>query len=139
MAVHYANCCHPLPGDKIVGILTPGKGVTVHTKDCETLESFADTPERWMEVAWDLGPLQPESLVGRINLIANNERGALGTLTTVIAQNLGNIHNLKITSRSADFYEMVVDIEVENTKHLNHIIAALRAMREISSVTRAQG
>lgn len=139
MAVHYANCCHPLPGDKIVGILTPGKGVTVHTKDCETLESFADTPERWMEVAWDLGPLQPESLVGRLNLIANNERGALGTLTTVIAQNLGNIHNLKFTSRSADFYEMVVDIEVQNTKHLNHIIAALRAMREISSVTRAQG
>jgi guanosine-3',5'-bis(diphosphate) 3'-pyrophosphohydrolase len=139
MAVHYANCCHPLPGDKIVGILTPGKGVTIHTQDCETLESFADTPERWVEVTWDLGPIQPESLVGRINLIVTNERGALGTLTTVIAQNQGNIHNLKFTSRSADFYEMVVDIEVESTKHLNDIIAALRATPEISSVDRAQG
>lgn len=139
MAVHYANCCHPLPGDKIVGILTPGKGVTVHTQDCETLESFADTPERWLEVAWDLGPMQPESLVGRINLIVTNERGTLGTLTTVIAQNHGNIHNLKFTSRSADFYEMVLDIEVEGTKHLNDIIAALRATPEISSVDRAQG
>ncbi|MGZ0244964.1 MAG: RelA/SpoT family protein [Alphaproteobacteria bacterium] len=139
MAVHYANCCHPLPGDKIVGILTPGKGVTIHTQDCETLESFADTPERWMEVAWDLGPIQPESLVGRINLVVTNERGALGTLTTVIAQNHGNIHNLKFTSRSADFYEMVLDIEVESTKHLNDIIAALRATPEISSVDRAQG
>jgi len=139
MAVHYANCCHPLPGDKILGILTPGKGVTVHTRDCETLESFADTPERWMEIAWELGPEQPESLVGRINLIVSNERGALGTLTTVIAQNFGNIHNLKFTSRSADFFEMVVDIEVEDTKHLNDIIAALRAMREISSVSRAYG
>jgi GTP diphosphokinase / guanosine-3',5'-bis(diphosphate) 3'-diphosphatase len=139
MAVHYANCCHPLPGDKILGILTPGKGVTVHTRDCETLESFADTPERWMEIAWELGPEKPESLVGRITLILSNERGALGTLTTVIAQNLGNIHNLKFTSRSADFYEMVIDIEVENTKHLNDIIAALRAMREISSVSRAHG
>ena len=139
MAVHYANCCHPLPGDKIVGILTPGKGVTIHTQDCETLESFADTPERWMEVAWDLGPIQPESPVGRINLVVTNERGALGTLTTVIAQNLGNIHNLKFTSRSADFYEMVLDIEVESTKHLNDIIAALRATPEISSVDRAQG
>ncbi len=139
MAVHYANCCHPLPGDKIVGILTPGKGVTVHTRDCETLESFADTPERWMEVAWDLGPEQPDSLVGRINLVVTNERGALGALTTVIAKNFGNIHNLKFTSRSADFYEMVVDIEVENTKHLNDIIAALRTMRETSSVTRVQG
>jgi GTP pyrophosphokinase len=139
MAVHYANCCHPLPGDKIVGILTPGKGVTIHTQDCETLESFADTPERWMEVAWDLGPIQPESLVGRINLVVTNERGALGTLTTVIAQNHGNIHNLKFTSRSADFYEMVLDIEVESTKHLNDIIAALRATPEISSVDRALG
>jgi GTP pyrophosphokinase len=139
MAVHYANCCHPLPGDKIVGILTPGKGVTIHTQDCETLENFADTPERWMEVAWDLGPIQPESLVGRINLVVTNERGALGTLTTVIAQNHGNIHNLKFTSRSADFYEMILDIEVESTKHLNDIIAALRATSEISSVDRVQG
>ena len=139
MAVHYANCCHPLPGDKIVGILTLGKGVTVHTQDCETLESFADTPERWLEVAWDLGPVQPESLVGRINLVVINERGTLGTPTTVIGQNFGNIHNLKFTSRSVDFYEMVLDIEVENTKHLNDIIAALRATPEISSVDRAQG
>jgi guanosine-3',5'-bis(diphosphate) 3'-pyrophosphohydrolase len=57
----------------------------------------------------------------------------------VIAQNHGNIHNLKFTSRSADFYEMVLDIEVESTKHLNDIIAALRATPEISSVDRAQG
>lgn len=139
MAVHYANCCHPLPGDKIVGILTPGKGVTVHTQDCETLESFADTPERWLEVTWDLGPMQRKALVGRINLIVTNERGTLGTLTTVIAQNHGNIHNLKFTSRSPDFYEMVLDIEVESTKQLNDIIAALRATPEISSVERAQG
>ena len=53
MAVHFAGCCHPLPGDRIVGIVTTGKGVTIHTIDCETLESFADTPERWIDVAWD--------------------------------------------------------------------------------------
>lgn len=139
MAVHYANCCHPLPGDKIVGILTPGKGVAIHTKDCETLESFADSPERWVEVAWDLGPERLETLVGRISLIVSNERGVLGTLTTVIAQNLGNISNLKFTNRSADFFEMIVDIEVESTQHLNDIIAALRATPEINSVDRAQG
>ena len=63
MAVHHAKCCHPLPGDRIVGILTPGKGVAIHTKDCETLESFADTPERWIDVGWDIGPT---TLVGRI-------------------------------------------------------------------------
>ena len=53
MAVHFAGCCHPLPGDRIVGIVTTGKGVTIHTIDCDTLESFAETPERWLDVAWE--------------------------------------------------------------------------------------
>ncbi|MEX2455300.1 MAG: bifunctional (p)ppGpp synthetase/guanosine-3',5'-bis(diphosphate) 3'-pyrophosphohydrolase [Rhodospirillaceae bacterium] len=139
MAIHYSNCCHPLPGDRIVGILTPGKGVSIHTRDCETLESFADTPERWVEVAWDLGPETPETHVGRINLVVANERGTLGTCTTVIARNLGNINNLKITNRSEDFFEMVLDIEVQDSRHLNDIIAALRATPEITSVNRARG
>ena len=55
MALHFAGCCHPLPGDRIVGIVTTGKGVTIHTIDCETLESFAETPERWLDVAWSSG------------------------------------------------------------------------------------
>ncbi len=139
MAIHYSNCCHPLPGDQIVGILTPGKGVSIHTRDCETLDSFADTPERWVDVAWDLGPETPETHVGRINLVVANERGTLGTCTTVIAKNLGNINNLKITNRSEDFFEMVLDIEVQDSRHLNDIIAALRATPEITSVNRARG
>ncbi len=139
MAIHYANCCHPLPGDRIAGILTAGKGVSIHIRDCETLESFADTPERWVDVAWDLGPETPETHVGRINLVVANERGTLGALTTVIAKNHGNINNLRITNRSEDFFEMVVDIEVEDSRHINDIIAALRATPEISSVDRARG
>src|SRR3546814_5115616 len=54
MALHFAGCCHPLPGDRIVGIVTTGKGVTIHTIDCETLESFTAMPERWLDVAWNL-------------------------------------------------------------------------------------
>ena len=53
MAVHFAGCCHPLPGDRIVGIVTTGKGVTIHTIDCETLEAFQEAPERWIDVAWE--------------------------------------------------------------------------------------
>ena len=53
MSVHYAGCCHPLPGDPIVGIVTTGKGVTIHINDCPTLESFAATPERFIDVDWD--------------------------------------------------------------------------------------
>jgi guanosine-3',5'-bis(diphosphate) 3'-pyrophosphohydrolase len=71
--------------------------------------------------------------------VVANERGTLGTCTTVIAKNLGNINNLKITNRSEDFFEMVLDIEVQDSRHLNDIIAALRATPEITSVNRARG
>lgn len=139
MAVHFARCCHPLPGDRIVGIVTTGKGVTVHTIDCETLETFADTPERWLDVSWGEGPDSPEAHVGRLTLVIANEQGALGTVSTVIGRNGGNITNLKITSRSLDFWEMMLDIFVNDIKHLNNIIAALRATPSIVSVDRARG
>jgi GTP pyrophosphokinase len=138
MAVHYANCCHPLPGDRIVGIVTTGKGVTIHTIDCRTLESFADMPERWLDVAWQDDDMDP-ARVGRIKLVLLNEPGALSSLSTVIAKNLGNILNLKITHRSPDFFEMFIDVEVRNVKHLSNIIAALRATPAINSVERARG
>jgi GTP pyrophosphokinase len=138
MARHYAGCCHPLPGARIVGIVTTGKGVTIHTIDCETLESFADTPERWLDVAWDTSEDGPGH-IGRISVMLGNEPGALGNLTTVIGKNAGNITNLKITNRSNDFFEILVDIEVKDVKHLTNLIAALRAMPSINSVERARG
>ncbi|MFX8840745.1 RelA/SpoT AH/RIS domain-containing protein, partial [Acinetobacter baumannii] len=92
------GCCHPLPGDRIVGIVATGKGVTIHTIDCETLEQFAATPERWLDVAWDSN--DETHHVGRISTIVANEPGSLSDLTTVIAKNRGNIHNLKITNRT---------------------------------------
>ncbi len=139
MAVHYARCCHPLPGDRIVGIVTTGKGVTIHTIDCETLESFHESPERWIDVAWDIGPDSPEEHVGRISLVVANEPGSLGTLSTVIGKNGGNITNLKITSRNTDFFELLIDIDVKDAKHLTNIMAALRATPAINAVERARG
>ncbi len=139
MAVHFARCCHPLPGDRIVGIVTTGKGVTIHTIDCETLETFADTPERWIDVSWGEGPDTPESHVGRLEITMMNEAGALATVSTVIAKNGGNITNLKITNRTVDFWDMLLDVYVSDTRHLNNIIAALRATPEISAVERARG
>jgi len=139
MAMHFARCCHPLPGDRIVGIVTTGKGVTIHTIDCETLETFADTPERWLDVSWGEGPDTPEAHVGRLNMTFINEQGALGTITTVIAKNGGDIMNLKITNRSVDFWDIVIDIYVNDTKHLNNILGALRATPIIASVERARG
>lgn len=139
MAVHMARCCHPLPGDRIVGIVSTGKGVTIHTIDCETLETFADTPERWIDVSWGDGDDSPESHVGRLHVTFLNQPGALGTVSTVIGKSGGNIVNLKITNRSIDFWEILIDVYVNDTKHLNNLIAALRATPEITSVERAKG
>ncbi len=139
MAVHFARCCHPLPGDRIVGIVTTGKGVTIHTIDCETLETFADTPERWIDVSWGEGPDSPEAHVGRLEVTISNESGALAALTTVIGKNGGNITNLKITNRTTDFWDMLLDVYVHDTKHLSNIVAALRATPQIATVDRARG
>jgi len=136
MAVHFAGCCHPLPGDRIVGIVTTGKGVTVHTIDCENLEQYAETPERWLDISWD--ETEGNAHVGRIDLVVNNEPGTLSTVTTVIAKNMGNITNLKITNRTTEFFEMLIDIEVRDVKHLTNVIAALRATPSINSVERAR-
>jgi len=139
MALHFAGCCHPLPGDRIVGIVTTGKGVTIHTIDCESLESFADAPERWLDVGWDNGSGDPEVHVGRLHVVLNNEPGSLGSLSSVIGKSEGNISNLKITRRSLDFFEMMIDVEVKDVRHLTNIIAALRATPSVSSVERARG
>ncbi|HVI50295.1 MAG TPA: bifunctional (p)ppGpp synthetase/guanosine-3',5'-bis(diphosphate) 3'-pyrophosphohydrolase [Candidatus Sulfotelmatobacter sp.] len=138
MAMHFAGCCHPLPGDRIVGIVTTGKGVTVHTIDCENLEQLNDAPERWLDLAWNVEPEDKDLHLGRIAVVMANDPGSLGNISTVIVKNLGHISNLKITNRNSDFVEMIIDLEVRDVKHLTNIIAALRASSTINSVERAR-
>ena len=139
MAVHFARCCHPLPGDRIVGIITTGKGVTIHTIDCATLESFSESPERWIDVGWDsVSEGQPGIYTGRLKVTVANQPGSLSKLSTVIARHEGNISNLRIVNRSMDFFDMVIDVEVNDVKHLANITAALRATPAINAVERAR-
>jgi guanosine-3',5'-bis(diphosphate) 3'-pyrophosphohydrolase len=138
MAVHFARCCHPLPGDRIVGIITTGKGVTIHTIDCATLESFSDTPERWIDVGWDSVGDGGGAYTGRLKITVSNQPGSLSSLSTVIARHEGNISNLRIVNRSMDFFDMVIDVEVADVKHLADITAALRATPAINAVERAR-
>ncbi|MDT7951251.1 MAG: bifunctional (p)ppGpp synthetase/guanosine-3',5'-bis(diphosphate) 3'-pyrophosphohydrolase [Acetobacteraceae bacterium] len=141
MSVHYAGCCHPLPGDRIVGIVATGKGVTIHTKDCQTLESFAATPERFIDVDWDTAFVAARSAThtGRISAIAVNAPTALATMTNAISKQEGAITNLKIVNRQQDFFEVLVDVEVRDTKHLANVIAGLRGASGITQVERAKG
>ena len=139
MAVHFARCCHPLPGDRIVGIITTGKGVTIHTIDCATLESFSEAPERWIDVGWDsVGEGAATPYTGRLKITVANQPGSLSSLSTVIARHEGNISNLRIINRSMDFFDMVIDVEVSDVKHLADITAALRATPAINAVERAR-
>ncbi len=137
MAIHFAGCCHPIPGDRIVGIVTTGKGITIHTMDCETLENYSDAPERWIDVAWERDQ-SDATHVGRIHAHVSHEPAALATVTQVIAKEMGNISNFKIINRSIDFFEILIDIQVRDLKHLNNIIANLRAKEVVQSVERWQ-
>ncbi len=139
VAIHFAGCCHPLPGDRIVGIVAAGRGVTIHTIDCDSLSQFTDQTERWVDVSWESDAEGSGLTIGRIALVVANEPGSLGALSTVIAKNEGNITNLKIVNRTQQFWEMVIDVEVRNVKHLTNVIAALRATPAINSVERARG
>ena len=138
MAFSFAKCCHPLPGDRIVGIVTTGKGVTIHTIDCVTLEKFSAEPERWLDVSWNEDVVSGESHISRLRIVLVNQPGSLGTLSNVIAKNHGNIANLNILERTPSFFDLSVDVEVQDVRHLSDIMAALRASPGISSVRRAQ-
>jgi GTP diphosphokinase / guanosine-3',5'-bis(diphosphate) 3'-diphosphatase len=139
IAVHMAKCCYPLPGDRIVGVMTTGKGVTIHTIDCMTLEAFADSPERWVDVSWNPdSDLATTDLVSRLNVTLVNEPGSLAEMAATIAAAQGNISNLKFTNRTADFFDMLVDIEVVDAKHLNAIVTTLRGHKSVSAVERTR-
>ena len=137
MAVHFAHCCHPLPGDRIVGLINSGKGVAVHTIDCHTMADFQDQPESWLDLSWDPVEAVAGSFVGRLRSELVNIPGAMADLCTMIAKNNSNINNLKIVNRSSDFFDVLVDVEVKSVKHLNNIIAALRTTPSIAYVDRS--
>ncbi len=136
MAVHFAGCCHPLPGDRIVGIVTTGKGVAIHTIDCKMLEKYSGEPERWLDIAWGDEAFN-EVHVGRLKIMLANEPGSLADLSNLIARNNGNISNLNIVYRTVSYFELLIDVEVKDVAQLNDIIAALKASKVVSYVARA--
>jgi len=139
MSYHLAGCCSPIKGDNIVGIVTAGIGVAVHTVDCETLSSFSDSPERWLNISWEHSSNINSTSNGRIKVVLKNQPGSLGKVTTIIAKNNGNISNINFSNRKIDFYEIIIDIEIRDLNHLNNIIAALRLVSEVSSLERIKG
>ena len=134
-AITMARCCHPLPGEAIVGIFTTGKGITVHKVGCTTLSKFSDTPELWLDVSWEKDSLRRVN--ARLNTVLSNEPGSLASLATVISQQGGNISNINLTDRNPDFFKFELDLEVKDVEHMRSIIAVLQANKYVESVERA--
>ena len=136
MAMNYAECCHPLPGDLIVGVFhNDDKGITIHTSDCDMLESFKKMPEKIIEVSWDKNNDDSKHL-GRLKMTIAHEPNSLAAVCSVIAKQGCNISNLKFISRSQDFFELLVDIEVMGITQLITIIASLRSKESVYYVDR---
>ena len=139
VSIHFGACCSPVPGDRIVGIIEPDKGLTVHTIDCNTLADFADDDSVWTDLQWT--PEAEQDAVASTRLVATmrNAPGVLGQVATVIGEAGGNILNLNMTHRQQDFFDMEIDVEVADARHATQIIAALRANPSVDTVERARG
>ncbi len=139
VSIQFAQCCTPLPGDRIVGILEPDVGLTVHTIDCQSLVKFADEDTVWQDLQWT--PQAERGAVGAVRLKATikNAPGVLGQVATLIGEAGGNILNLSMTHRQHDFFEVHIDVEVEDLKHATAIMAALRANPSVDTVDRLKG
>jgi (p)ppGpp synthase/HD superfamily hydrolase len=128
-----------VPGDRIVGILNPGQGITIYPIHAEALKAFDEEPERWIDVTWDIDEDNAQRFPAKIAVTALNEPGSLAQVAAVIGEADGNIDNIKMMKQVPDYAEMVIDLEVWDLTHLNEILAGLRAKDVVSSATRVGG
>jgi GTP diphosphokinase / guanosine-3',5'-bis(diphosphate) 3'-diphosphatase len=139
LPVRFAPNGGAVPGDRIVGILTPGEGVTIYPIVSPALAAFDNDPERWIDVRWDVEPGAEARFPARLTMHSINEPGTLAQIAQVIADHDGNIENVSMHRRTHDFTETTIDLSVFDLKHLNAIISELRAKPSVSSVERVTG
>jgi guanosine-3',5'-bis(diphosphate) 3'-pyrophosphohydrolase len=139
LPVKFAPNGGAVPGDRIVGIVTPGEGITIYPIQSPVLKDFEEEPERWLDVRWDVDETTPRRFPARIMVDNVNEPGSLAQVATVIAEHDGNIDNISMSRRSPDFTELTIDLEVYDLKHLSAIIAQLRAKAVVARVERVNG
>ena len=136
LPVRFAPNGGAVPGDRIVGILTPGEGITIYPIQSPTLKEFEDAPERWLDLRWDVEERTPRRFPARIALQTVNEPGSLAQVAQVIAEHDGNIDNISMVRSAPDFTAVTIDLEVFDIKHLNSIIAQLRAKNVVAHAER---
>src|SRR5450755_1734965 len=139
LPVSFAPDGGAVPGDRIVGILTPGEWITIYPIQSHALSEFEDKPERWLDVRWDEEASTPRRFPARIAVQSVNEPGSLAQIAQVIAEHDGNIDNIRMPRRAPDFTDVLIDLEVYDLKHLTAIIAQLRAKPVVAKAERVNG
>jgi len=130
-----APCCQPVPGERIVGITFRGQGVVIHAIDCPALEHYEEQPERWLDLRWQDGTHAPVNTV-TLDLTVTNDAGVLGRICTLIGEQSANISDMTFLDRKADFYRILVDVDLRDAEHLHRVMTALEAESHVSSIER---
>jgi GTP diphosphokinase / guanosine-3',5'-bis(diphosphate) 3'-diphosphatase len=130
-----ANCCQPLPGERIVGISYRGQGVLLHAIDCPALEEFEEQPNRWVDLHWDQGRHAAVNTVS-LDVAISNDAGVLGRICTLVGEQKANISDLRFTERKPDFYRLIIDVDLRDVEHLHMVMTALEAETDVAQVSR---
>ncbi len=132
--VSFARCCHPIPGDNILGFLSSGKGIVIHTQKCKNVSDARSKPEKWIEVEWEDNI--ERDFIADIRMYVHNQRGALAKIASTIAENNSNIENINITERDGTHSTITLSVDVKNRKHLSVVIKSLRAVDMVKRINR---
>jgi GTP diphosphokinase / guanosine-3',5'-bis(diphosphate) 3'-diphosphatase len=130
----YANCCHPVPGDSVMGFLTAGKGIVVHRMECPNIGEFRKSPERWVPIGWDR-VVEGDYRAG-LRVEVENKPGVLAKVAAAIAEAQSNIDNVEYQERDLRMAVMHFSIEVRNRKHLADVIRRVRRLAVVQGVQR---
>ena len=136
MVMSYAKCCHPIPGDPIVGHISTGRGMVIHTEDCNNIAEIIDDPEKCVSVRWDPDVKGEFSVELRVEL--ENQRGIIATLATTITGCEANIERISTVERDARFSIVNLSLNVRNRVHLARVLKKVRLIRSVLKVTRVK-
>lgn len=130
-----AQCCQPLPGERILGLTFRGQGVVIHAIDCEVLADYEEQPERWIDLRWEAGNHVAINNV-TLDISISNETGVLGRICTLIGEQKANISDLQFIDRKPDYFRLLIDVDLRDAEHLHRVMTALDAESSVSSISR---
>ena len=137
LAIRFAACCYPLPGDRVIGIVNTGSAVSVHVDHCHTVTRFANQQERLIDLTWEQNIPSHMLFTTRLDAIfQGNEDKGISHLFAIVNKHGGKVNRLRIRGRSASYAEATIDLEIESGSHLENILAALRASPGIHNIHR---